>query len=224
MKRLGKESLAIVCSLALLCGAAADRLSLLSPTDPAPYHRSVRVAAERVPLTFGPWSGTDVPVPQEAATQLRPNVIISRAYVNSLTQQRVALLLVQCADVRDLTPHFPPMCYPGRGLSLTSTEPKDWPMDQVTVNGTEYQFESNTFKTDKLTIVDNFMILPDGRTCRDMTEVRRLVGLKTRYFGAAQVQLVFNSEVPAAERQAICVEFFKVCEPLINTIRSGFRQ
>jgi hypothetical protein len=208
----------------LLCGAAADRLSLVSPLDPSPYHQSVRKAAEQTPLNFGAWSGTDLPVPMEAKQQLHPNVIISRRYTNSLTQQRVALLLVQCSDVRDLTPHFPPMCYPGRGLTLISTQPRDWPLYQLTINGTEYQFESNSFKSDKLTIVDNFMILPNGRTCRDMIEVRRQIGLKTRYFGAAQVQLVFDSDTSQAERDSICTEFFKAYRPFIETVRSGFRE
>jgi hypothetical protein len=108
LKLLRKQSVAIVCTLVLLCGAAADRWSLVSPVDPSPYHQSVRKAAEQTPLNFGAWSGTDLLVPLEAKKQLHPNVIISRRYTNSLTQQRLALLIVQCSDVRDLTPHFPP--------------------------------------------------------------------------------------------------------------------
>lgn len=222
--KIRKDMIAVVLSLALLGGAAADRISLLSPTDPGPYHARVRAAAAALPMSFGDWVGKDVAIPPEARSQLHPNVILSRQYHNFVDGRYVSLLLVQCWDVRDLVPHYPPICYPGRGLTLTLTQPGDWRAGDLTVTGTEYQFESNTFQSDKLTIVDNFMILPDGRTCRDMSQVRKQVGLKTRFFGAAQWQLVFDSDTPADARERICGEFITAYRPLIDAIRSGVQQ
>ena len=221
MRMARTEWMAIAASLALVCGAAADRLSLRSPVDAGPYHRVVREAAAALPLDVGEWVGHDLPVPPEAAAQLHPNVIISRGYVSRATGRHVSVLLVQCWDVRDLVPHYPPICYPGRGLTLTSSAPADWHALGTSVAGTEYQFESNTFETNKLTIVDNFMLLPDGRTCRDMGEVRKQVGLRTRFFGAAQVQVVFDSDTPADERARACEQFIAAYGPLVRAIGSG---
>jgi len=221
-----REIVAVTMSLLLLGGAAADRISLLAPKDSGPYHRRVKAVAAGAgaPLNFGDWVGHDVPVPPEAAEQLHPNVIISRCFNNILTGDAAALLLVQCPDVRDLTPHYPPICYPGRGLTLTTTLSRDWQVGGLSVAGTEYQFESNAFQTDKLTIVENFMVLPDGRTCRDMTQVRKLAGLRTRYFGAAQVQVVFTSETPAERRGPISAEIIAAYKPLLDVILSGVHQ
>lgn len=216
-----KEWVAVALSLALLCGASIDRASLAPARDPSPYHQAVRAAAAQTPLRFGNWAGVDWEVPVEAARQLHPNVLISRQYTNTVTGRRVGLLLVQCGDVRDLTPHYPPVCYPGRGLTLIATRNKDWSTAGLAIQGTEYQFESNTFQTSALTIVENFMVLPDGRFCRNMDDVRREAGMNTRYFGAAQVQVVMDSDVPDAERDRICCEFVAAYAPLIGAIRSG---
>jgi len=216
-----RDLIAIILSLGLLCGAAVDRISLLSPTDPAPYHARVFAAADLSPLAFGDWSGSEAKVPDEAASELHPNVLKSRTYVNRRTRESVGFLLVQCWDVRDLVPHSPPVCYPGRGLTLIAREPREWKAGDLTVNGTEYQFESNTFQTSNLTVVENFMILPDGRTCRNMDEVHKQVGLRTRYFGAAQVQLVMDFDATPQRRQEICEQFIAAYRPLIDVIRSG---
>jgi hypothetical protein len=221
MGRKKLEFLWIGLSVALLAGAGADRLSLVSPIDPSPYHARLREIRQSTPIAFGHWVGQDLEEPVEAAEQLHPNVFISRRYHNTVDRRYVDLLLVQCWDVRDLVPHFPPVCYPGRGLSETSSQTMDWKVGDLTVHLTEYEFEAINFETDKLTIVENFMILPDGRTCRDMTEVRKDIALNTRFFGAAQVQLVFQSDVPAEEREKICRAFIQAYQPLIDAIRSG---
>jgi hypothetical protein len=218
------ELLWVVLSVALLVGAGVDRLSLVSPIDPAPYHARLRELKATAPIAFGHWLGQDVQESVEAAEQLHPNVFISRRYHNTVDGRFVELLLVQCWDVRDLAPHYPPVCYPGRGLTEVSSRPLDWPVANLTVNGTEYEFEATNFETDKLTIVENFMILPDGRTCRDMNEVRREIALSTRYFGAAQVQLVFQSDLSAEKRQDTCKEFIQAYKPLIDAIRLGVQR
>lgn len=223
MQLRSRELVAVVSSLLLLAGATADRISLLPPQDAAEYHRRVRAAAAAVSLNFGDWEGHNVPVPVEAAVQLRPNVIISRTYANRVSGLQVGFLLVQCGDVRDLVPHYPPVCYPGRGLTLAAAEQRDWRAGDLPFGGTEYQFESSTLQSNKLVVVEDFMVLPDGRICREMKEVRRQAGLRTRYFGAAQVQLVISSDVPVRQRAEVCQEFITAYLPLLQTIRSGVR-
>lgn len=226
MKIANRDIVAIGISLVLLSGAAADRISLLAPKDSGPYHRHVKAVADGAgaPLNFGDWVGREEPVPAEAAEELHPNVIINRQFTNTRKGEGVALLLVQCPDVRDLTPHYPPVCYPGRGLTLTKSQPRDWRLGARTVMGTEYQFESDSFQSNKNRIVENFMVLPDGRTCRDMSEVRKLAGLRTRYFGAAQVQIVFSFDTPPDRRGEISDEIIKAYKPLLDVILSGVHQ
>ena len=166
-----------------MIGAAAERLSLPTPQDATAYHQRVRDAAQPVDRV-GDWSGHDMTVPVEAEAALRPNVIISRQYTNAVEHRSIQFILVQCRDVRDLVPHYPPVCYPGRGLSLTRQEARTWDVAGLQIPGTEYEFDSNDFQRDRPIIVENFVLLPTGRICAEMKQVRREVGLPNRYFAA----------------------------------------
>jgi hypothetical protein len=219
-----RELAAIAGSLQLLAGAAVDASLRVSAADAGPYHARVRQAAGRAPLTLGPWQARDVPQPEEVVALLRPNVLLCREFENKTSGERCSLLVVQCQDVRDLTPHYPPVCYPGRGLTLISTGIFDWQVGGLKVSGTEYDFESNTFRSPNLTIVENFMVLPNGRITPDMTAVKEQVALKNRYFGAAQFQVVFDSDISQERRRAITEEILSGYKPLIEAIRSGVAQ
>lgn len=211
-------------SLVLLAGAAADRLSVRPPPGSAAYHARIRDEAARVPLTIGEWVGQDCPIPAEASKLLRPNVVVSRIFHDSTNGRSVGFLLVQCTDVRDIVCHYPPVCYPYRGLSLVVRYPRDWNVNGTLFTGTEYQFESSTLDSPALTVVENFMILPNGHLARDMGEVAAQLRLRTRYLGAAQVQVIFQSDTSLEERNAICARFIVAHMPLIDAIRSGVQQ
>jgi hypothetical protein len=219
-----KEFFAIVISVALFAGAAADRVSVLPPRDSEPYHARVRAAAEKAPTQFGTWTGVDCKVPGEATKLLRPNAVVSRVFTDSATGMQASFLLVQCTDVRDMLFHYPPICYPARGLTQIGKDPRQWNVDGLKIAGTEYSFESSTFANANITIVDNFMILPDGRTAPNMEAVREQLRLRNRYFGAAQIQVVFDGGFPRERRDAVCAEFIANHMPLINVIRSGASQ
>jgi hypothetical protein len=184
------DAVATMCAVFMLIGAAKSRLERPDPHQAEPYHARVRTVAHEIPISSGDWSGLDVPVPATAVDQLRPNILISRQLRNVVDGTTVGLLLVQSRDVRDLAPHYPPVCYPGQGLTLTKQEPIVLQVDNLQIPATRYTFESNSFQADGALQVDDFMILPDGRFQPDMKGMDRRIGADQRYFGAAQIQLV----------------------------------
>ncbi len=210
-----------VAALALAAGGAW-RASLPVAADAAPYHARVRAAAAAVPLSAGDWVGTDVPVPPEAVDELRPNVDISRRYVNRATGRQLSLLVVQCPDVRDLFPHSPPVCYPGQGMTLNDQTPVDLAVAGAgAVTATRYGFRWNDFRRGTRTVVDHFMILPDGTTQADTAGLERRIGARQRYLGAAEVQVVYDGAVPPAEQTADTEQVLRAYGPLLKAIRSG---
>jgi hypothetical protein len=154
---------------------------------------------------------------------LRPNVFIDRRYENAVTAEDVSLLIVQCGDARDLAPHYPPACYPGRGLTLTQSRAEVWTVGNWTANGVEYEFESNAFMGDGALVVDNFILLPNGTITGDIKSVRREIGLQNRYFGAAEVQIVFGANTPAQRREQILETLVEAYRPLFDAIGAGPR-
>src|SRR4051794_30845872 len=103
--------------LGVLAGIAADNARhARKQQDAAPFHARARKAIEAYPYVIGYWAGKDVEVPTAAVKLLHPNMIVSRHFVNQGERWGTVLeadvLIVQCADSRDMTGHFPPICYP----------------------------------------------------------------------------------------------------------------
>jgi len=220
---LRSDAAAVVCALLLLVGAAANRLSLPRASDADAYHERVRAAAAGIPLRVGTWVAEDVAVPTESVEQLHPNVLISRRIRNVATQDVASLLLVQSRDVRYIFPHYPPVCYPGAGLTLTSQKLVPLRMGNVSVNATRYTFESNIFRRGGLQ-VDNFMVLPDGTFQPDMLGMERRIGADQRYFGAAQIQIVHGDNRAESEETAVSEAILATYRPLIDAISHGARK
>ena len=220
---LRSDQFAIVCAALLLLGAARSRLSLPRPADADAYHDAVRLAAAGIPLRAGDWVAEDLPVPSESLEQLHPNVIISRRYHNGATGASVSLLLVQSRDVRYIAPHYPPVCYPGAGLTQTSQNKVRIRLAQISVNATRYTFESNNFGRGGLQ-VDNFMVLPDGTFQPDMEGMERRIGSQQRYFGAAQVQVVHSDNRADSEETAETEAILAGYQPVIDAISHGARR
>ncbi|MFW6061969.1 MAG: exosortase-associated EpsI family protein, partial [Planctomycetota bacterium] len=102
-------------TLAIIGGALAERLSYGSADEADPYHRRVAERIANIPYTIGDWKGEDVSVPRSAVELLQPNALCSRQYRNQKTGQVLSLLVVHCRDARDMTGHYPPVCYPAHG-------------------------------------------------------------------------------------------------------------
>jgi hypothetical protein len=206
-----------------LAGAGLDRWSLRPPSDPKPYHQRIREVARQVPDHVGDWVVTDHP---DSSTQdyLGANVYLSRTFTNAVTHQQARLLIVQCFDARDLMPHYPAVCYPGTGLTQLAANSRTWSVAGLSIPGTEYEFETNDFRQAGSTIVDNFIILPDGTLAHSMEEARAKYSMKYRYFGMGQVQVVFGGGVPSDVREAVFREVVGAHKGLIDAIRGGVQQ
>ncbi len=215
--------LAPVLGVLLLAGIITEKVMMHEPMiDASPYHAHVRDVAQSLPMIMGDWVGTDEPVPTAAVTLLRPNVLISRRFVNVRSGLVANVLLVQCTDRRDLLGHYPPVCYPGQGWRITSNNLWNVRVKEVTIPAKTYKMvKPSTDKAERM-IVGNFMIMPDGRLVRDMTGLGRLSDKKSHNpFGAAQMQVVVPGYLTANVREQIFRELVTGHFPLIQAIGAG---
>lgn len=218
--RFWRQAWVWICTAALLGGIAADRALMRKPSqDSAAYHQRVRAVAEGVPFHFDRWLGVDVPVPQGAVSLLKPNVLLSRRYEEMGSGRRLTLLLVHCKDARDILGHYPPVCYAGQGWTLVGSQPRDWTVEDLPIKATRYTFKPPASEAGELVSIDNFMLLANGTTARDMDEVEVAAqDARRKYFGAAQVQIVYDASVSEADRASVFDAFVTMLKPLILTI------
>jgi Protein of unknown function (DUF3485) len=215
------ETLAIVVSLVLLCGAAAESTRFRASPDSSEYLDRVRAAAAAIPTRIGLWEGKDTPVEESAVRLLHPNVLFSRQYQNIRTRLFANLLFVDCQDARDLEGHYPPVCYPSQGWSLQTSDPIDWQLPDMTVHGMEYMFVRGAFDSNSSMYVDDFMVLPGQGTARDMDAINAAArNLDRRFYGAAHMQVCFSTDVPADQRRHAFDELVGGAEPFLRTVLS----
>lgn len=208
-----------IASLIMLLGIFAESLTHPSPERAAGYHEQVRREAERVPLQIGEWMGEDSPVPAQARDLLKPNVLISRRYVDR-DGDSAMLLIVQSADARDMGGHYPPICYPNAGWSKLA-EPRD---SEIQVAGMAIPISEYTYGVAGLEgvrerrILDFFVLKPVGLV-REQAHVRRQASdYRLRHYGAAQFQVIVDGPTSVAAREQIFAEFIEPLIPLIQAI------
>lgn len=174
-------------------------------------------------MSFGSWVGQDEQVAQEALRLLSANKVLSRSYTHVGTGRHVGLLIVQCRNARDMVGHYPPVCYPNSGWSLQSAEPITFTVDDLQIPATEYEFAISRFGSAGRLWIYNFMILPSGQFAADMRGVQAVAADYTqKFFGAAQVQLVFKSSgADRADREQIARQFLRIIHDAIVVMRSG---
>jgi hypothetical protein len=218
--------LAPIVALALLVGMAAETAGTRSvPPDAEPYHVAAKAAVDSIPTRIGSWSARPESIPREAIALLKPNVIRCLKYVdNDATQPRselrwASLLIDQCRDARDMSGHWPPNCYVNSGQEMTLTQPFDLTVDGLTIRGTEYHFRQTTSTSSTRTAVYDFLIVPKRGIYPDMNGLRRASeNYVQRFYGAAQVQLVMDADLPQSDRDAIFETLMKPCVPVIRTL------
>lgn len=194
-------------------------LQVPKPVDAQPYLDRIRQVASQIPMNIGDWSGTDVPIPQAAVTMLSPNVVLSRRFINVASGLQADVLLVQCGDARDMLAHYPPECMVNAGWTLADAKSRDWRLGRLPITGTEYQFVINSLDRNESVVVDDFMLLPDGRIARNMTGIEQIAAsVSQRYFGAAQMQILMPSNVPQAQRDQAMLELLQPFAPAMNAI------
>lgn len=215
MKRL----LPPIVSLLLLAGVLVEQRGFAPPADAEPYNARVRAAGARVPLQFGDWTGTDVALPYDAVQSLQPNLLISRRYVNPVLGEQAMVLLVQCDDARTLGNHFPPVCYPAQGYTLVSGEPRQWEFGARRIEFMQYEFSRRSFDASANLAVANFLVLPGGRIVRDMAPVKEAANdIHRRYYGAAEVQVIFDPGTQPDVRDAIVGMMAQLLEPVLRAV------
>ncbi len=219
------QVLPVAITAMLLIGLVIENVSYSSPSDADPYHERVRGVIESVPYQIGDWYGSDVEVPPAALALLRPNAICSRRYQNNRTGNSVELLIVQTRDARDMGGHYPPVCYPAHGWVEKSVEPVEWEVRSLTVPGREYIFSQSLPGRLSTIVVENVLILPNGEMIRDIEGVRAIAAdYRMHFYGAGQLQLVFDQSIPSEERRAIIDIFLDAALPVLEAIRSGVEQ
>ncbi|MEA2710775.1 MAG: hypothetical protein QOF78_3376 [Phycisphaerales bacterium] len=221
-------------SVGLLAGIFVEQRTHLKPQAVEPYHARAKAAVDQVPYFIGTWTGQDDEIPVAAQKLLRPNAILSRTFIDSSpgdsrsNYRSASLLIVQCRDSRDMVGHYPPICYRAHGLTIDekSCGPRDWSVNGKTIPGYEYHFTEVFQGRSSRTTVYNFLIVPQRGIVRDMKGVEQAAeDYEQRYYGAAQFQVVFQSQGSAErsreERDEIFATLMGPNIPLIETLTSG---
>lgn len=226
--------------LALLGAAMVERSRRLTPADVGPYHARAKQAIDSTRYTIGLWTGVDVPVPNAAQQLLRPNALLSRAYVDNTPgayrtlagPTRLSLLIVQCSDPRDMQGHYPPNCYPAHGaipvgqrsldIDLDSPRSTQSPISQpLTLHATEYRFSTGQGADRTTTVVFNTLLIPTVGSTPDMHGVYLAAeNYQRRLYGAAQLQIVLPDTVNPEHRIEIYRTFLTALTPVIQDLLS----
>jgi hypothetical protein len=222
--------LAPLLCLGLLGAIEVERRTQLEPKDAEPYHArasaAVRAAARSVSVDGQPWSARQVEVP-EAAVKLLGNAEALRLHFKGRLQAHdcsADLLVVHCQDSRDMTGHYPPVCYPGNGHTLVSTDLTQQARtpEGLTVPYVEYGFEKEVAGRPSKICIYNFFVVPGRGVVRDIQDVRDAAeDYQRRFFGATQLQLVLSAELPPSWREHIFQAMLDANAPLLHALNSA---
>jgi len=221
----------LIC-MAMLVYVAAQQRHDPRERDFVAFHQAVKQDVREIPTAIGAWVGEDRKLPESAVALLRPNAIRNIEFRNiDVTQAKtwphnVFLTIVQCQRTQDMLGHFPPRCYPSYGDSFISQKPRNWKVDETTIRGMEYVFERSVKGTIFRRTVYNFMIVPTKGIVRDMNElVDATEDDRQRYYGAAQIQVVFVSQVgqepSESARDEVFDTFVRAAWPAIQRMQLG---
>ncbi len=190
--------------------------------DPQAHYLRVRELADAsISNCVGDWIGKTAPIPESVQAMLKPNKIRPVEYTNFRTGEVADVLFVHCGDARDLVGHYPPVCYPAHGQPLKSSEVRDWTIGKTTITGMRYRFEGSDGPYGQETVVDNFMVLPNGRFGRDMDSASRVAwDRRLRRFGEAEVQVVTRGAMSDARRDEIFQDLMRSALPLFDCVRN----
>jgi hypothetical protein len=209
-----------VLAVAILAAAGAHRyFATRMPVGTEAYHARVRAAAEKIPTHIGSWVGHDVPIEARALSVLKPNVMISREYVNVENGIRAGFTFTHCADAHDMAGHFPPRCYPANGWTSRAARPHDWRVGDLLFTGMEYEYYIENLGRSQSTVVANCMLLPSGQIVRDMDGIARsIAGIKGQWSGTGQFQVHFDSSVTEEQRDEAVRSLIQGYLPVITAV------
>lgn len=222
--------------LGVLTVIAADNARHVKPQDAEPYHARAKAAIDAFPYVIragdwtGNWTGSDLKIPDAAVKLLHPNALLSRQYTNHPAGEHpvderetwAELLISQCADSRDMTGHYPPMCYPSSGEPLLGS-PRRFHLKagDFWIDGTEYQFLAKPAQRCERKSVYDFFVVPGRGIVPDIKDVRAAAGdYQQRYFGAAQFQVIVDADQPQKTRDDVFIALIGADTEILRTLES----
>ncbi|MDB5289199.1 MAG: hypothetical protein JWL69_440 [Phycisphaerales bacterium] len=214
--------------LGVLAAIAADNASHVRAQDAAPFHARARTAVEAFPYVIGggTWTGKDEEVPKAAVQLLRPNALVSRSYINQSPDWNAGvrwadLLISQCKDSRDMTGHYPPICYPSNGEPEIDKRPFKLFVNGMWINGVEYRFTARPDAKAGMVrkSVYNFFVVPGKGVVPDISDVREAAAnYQRRVFGAAQFQVVMDADLRQEDRDKVFITLIGADPELIGVL------
>lgn len=234
MKGIGSILASPVLCVCLLGGIALQQRTRLKPDDVVVQNYHARAKAElrkmpwKVEALGSTWTAVEHKPEAAAVRLLRPNEILSRRYVQNTTSTRpiiAELLIVQCRDSRDMTGHYPPICYRNIGYEQVYREqhpPITVGDEQVPF--TEYHFEKYTHGRAEKLYVYNFFVVPGRGAVDDIKGVHEAAeDYERRFFGAAQFQVLMQDALapaPPQIREQVFAALLRSRPELIETLRT----
>jgi hypothetical protein len=213
-----------------LCGALLAGLMLMggldarTPPGAEDYRAQVRKAIDAIPYKIGPAVGTDVEPTRAAILLLSPNKIFQRRYVDPVTGWSQSLLIVHCKDVRDMTGHFPPNCYPAHGWRSEGAERARVQVNQEPTDAMVFRFSKQEEIVSHRMTVLNFFIIPEGggTIFASMDEMERTARASpVGGLGVAQVQIVHDEDASPQWREHMVRETMQAIAPTLRIIGKG---
>jgi hypothetical protein len=204
---------------ALLAGMALEAAGRPGPDDARPFHDRVRLACQAIPADFGAWRGSDAPMPADVLELLQPNALCNRTYRNLDTGEAVNFNVIQCRDARAMTGHFPPLCFAAHGWTQEQAQDRAIPVAGAVIPVRAYVFVRVTAWGVARLAVIHAVVLPAGEWSRDLSAIwRAAADFTRRSFGAAQIELVFDTDATAAHRDDVARQFLTVNQPLLAAL------
>jgi hypothetical protein len=188
--------------------------------------KEMELRANELPYIVGQrWVAKgDHDIPDSAIELLRPNFILGRRYQRIGGGPMLDFLVVHCTDVRDMTGHYPPICYPSSGWVAGEESATMLRSQDAEIPAREYQFSrTNDVGLETRIRVFNFFILPGGEVTDSMEDVsrraeRRLVSAR----GIAQLQILMPQSIPESDAIKAANDFLGAVTDLLEII--GFNQ
>lgn len=214
---------AVGVSVAMLVGMGGVIYSPTESREAEVYHERVRVAVDGLPMAFGRWQGTYVPLTAPAEEELKPNAVYSVEFRDKVTGKAFKASLIHCTYARDMGMHSPPVCYPNSGWHMGGAEGRSWTAaERGSVSGTKYVFRRMIQGRMIQLHVANFYVMPGGGFSVENEAIRERAKLPwLDRFGVAQVQLVFDMHFTEAERERIVESFLEQSWEAFEVIQSG---
>ena len=186
----------------------------------AAYFARVKDAVEQIPYAIGDWRGENEEIVQAARRLLKPTAAVQRRYV-SAGGPNFSLLMIHCADVRDMEGHYPPICYPNQGWAVEERRAERVTVGEADVPMRRYVLSREMgLETQRIVIWNVFVLPGEEPLVDDMPALTRAARSTRRAgLGSAQIQVLLGAGVEG-ERE-IVERCLRAVMPAIRTIAEG---